>query len=526
MTKFWLRIFGAVLMIAGIYAWISGVIPVSLSYNNVSAVVPLHYVFILFGFLLLVLPLLPLHVIVALLPESKTQGLRTILEGADQVISPSEDVEETARQITKALRNYNRRYYITLFAIFLFLAFVLPFLTSELLDRRAFAAQSTQLSRMVQSIPVDPGSQDHFRSRLDELEPSLENYTSRRTATNELRGLLRAIFPVSGQNRVQFNLRMTAVYDSVLKGHILPGSGLVSHEFLDFACDRTLDPAVTCGSTPTLLGILAVRQGDQGRYLQPYLQARQLLGHAIDVVPSSTSLPAAHNARGLAYGALILRHKEYQQLFADATRRMQFAKALGEDQPLSILALARTADDDFSKAIADNTGAFNTIRSLNNRVDLRLHLLAMIHLDGVKLAASNEPESQFLQSNFDPPDGVSTWQPRHLPTILDSLVAQLNVASRLSSQPEVFVTRAQLFAIAGALHAKYGLSGEWADPQVLAHNAMRDLELAVRLGLPPQNLSPSRAAELRLSWLWTFASMQELYDRLRTDERAMGGTTG
>jgi hypothetical protein len=265
------------------------------------------------------------------------------------------------------------------------------------------------------------------------------------------------------------------------------------------------------------LGLLAIQSGDQGRFLAPYLQARQLLNKAISECPPNVSIPAAYNARGLAYVSLILRYSDYQLLFEESNIRDLVSKELGETQPLSILTLARRADADFERAIATNTSTFSRARYLNNRVDLRMQLLAAIHLDGRQFQPVNEAEASVVHDNLDPPPTPAPrdWNPLNLAAILDTLDAQLTEASTLSAQPEIFFTRAQLYSIAGELNDKYALGRRWADNSGTRRHALRDLETATQLGLSPRLIDQQRAAEFRLGWLWKGSEIRILLERLQ-----------
>lgn len=514
MIQLWIRVFGAALMVAGLYAWISRAILVEIDHWGVAVVIPLHYVLILFGFLLLLLPLLPLHLLVAILPQERTRLLRDFLARAEVVepaISSDAPVETTARQITDAFRRANRRYYITLFMVFLFLAFVLPFLTAELFDRRAFSAQSTQLAQMVQATSIDANSQDLFRARLSELNTSVPEYSGRETATGFVRDVLLALYSTPRLSRQEFEIRVTEVYDSLTRGSTMAGSGLLSESILQFPCDRSIEPSVACAAPGTLVGILAIRQADHGRFLTPFLQARQALNTAIERTSSSAAIPAAYNARALAYVGLIHRYEDYRALFRDPARRSELEKRFGEQQPLSMLALARRADQDFRLALADDKVTYNRVRYLNNRADLRLHLLGLAHLDGVAFLPANAQELHFLQKTIDPPDSSGAWRGQRLQLILDSLGLDLDEAARLSNHPEVFVTKAQLLSIAGELSRQYQLGGRWGDTTYLFRSALRNLQVASQLGIQPQYFAKERAATLRLRWLWRHPEMHEFH---------------
>src|SRR5262249_46823262 len=147
---------------------------------------------------------------------------------------------------------------------------------------------------------------------------------------------------------------------------------------------------------------------------------------------------------------------------------------------------------------------FMKARSLNNKVDLRLTLLHLVHLQNNQLEESDHTDDQFLADNFAPRTGNDEEDNRALEHVLDTLLSELDEAAHLARAPAVFFTEGQLLAMASQLSTKYGLKkDEWRDAGRLRERAIYELGIAASLHLPSGVLNEARAKDFYLESLWT-----------------------
>jgi hypothetical protein len=260
------------------------------------------------------------------------------------------------------------------------------------------------------------------------------------------------------------------------------------------------------------------KQGDQGAYIQPYVVARQFLREALSTLDEKATAPMTHNALGVNYVGFLARYQDYERLFITSNDGLKHLNdALGEQQPLKPLTLARLADDEYEVASKTATDNFARARYLNNRTDLRLSLIASVHLHDSRYDSADQNDRRYLAENVDPPPENGT--PQRLWKILIGLRANLNTASRLVRDPYVLFTRGQTASVTGQLCEKYHYSLPPCDQvNELRRTALSDLESARALQLPARWFSESRAEDLLLVWLWKDPTSRQQLVRLASED--------
>lgn|GEM_PF-2125723 len=518
-----IRVFGLLLTAVSLYYWTKGGDIGTVEYHGVTVSLPLALILTVLGATFFLFPILPLTIFVALAPEALTGWARKVIQEytlpspADGTPVPADPLSE---RLNTFIKHSNRRFWSTIIAILFFVTLIAPFLVTVQIARSSFRQHSNGLIRRLTETRFDASSADAFRRELQEAGPSLESFDS--TATHEIYTILSKLYGPAVTNTPSFERQLSALYDEKIRPHVLQSVGIIDIDTLSLPYQPSLEPIAAKITLLSLLANICNEQGNQGKYIDPYLQARQLLRIALtNKVRDQADLAYTHNVLGVNYADSLRCYSQYLAKLAsrsDASQKIRLA--LGEDQPLSPFSLARSADTHYRLAADASSNSFAKARYLNNSADLRISLLQKAHIHGEPIEGrDNAADEQFIVQNVDPPiQNDPSWHPTRLELILKNLAEDLTTAIDLAHAPRIYFTRAQLYSLAGQLHEKYRFQAAepWSSEERLRALATGDLQTADSLGLPRRFFDPTRANELGLSWLAQSATARLVLSDLAT----------
>ena len=509
-NEMFVRLFGLLLLIVGAVVWFIGFAIIPVSFRGISMIIPLHFILIGIGGILILLPVLPFYFIASMIPGARGERFYNFLEDRfppTRGIAPSGEKGDSVSVVgwvKKEMRHRDRRYYATLSAVIL-LAFVgLPLMVNGLITRRVFNSTSLAIANMVQNHPVAFSAADDFRQQLTLGESAIQSYRGWDTATEATYRILEYLFGDEVTSDSIFYDRLTIIYAEEIDKREPNSTHYLTAEAFDWPCRSAVESLKACQSYITLLASTALVQGRDGQYFRPYVRARQLATAATTQSDTSSPVPAAYNVLGMSFLNFLMNYDEYHQVVQAISR----AKSEGivvpyfdEDVPFGKLRLALLANTAFESAIRTTPTNFTRASYLQNSVLLRIMILARSIIDGEEFDPVDEIEVRFLANITGDLDAQS------LAATISSLDTQLQEAISLASRPEIFFTRAQLYSIAGQISALGMLDGTvWSDTTSLRPKALASMGTAYNLGLPRELFLPDRASSLRMEWLWSHSS--------------------
>jgi hypothetical protein len=524
---FFLRMFGFVLAVLGCVQLHQGGLDLPINYKDINVSLPLHLIFILLGALFLLLPKLPLKLLSELPPVKKSKSLSDYIEKLTADNEPPTEAAELAQYVKGFIRWNTIRFWAVLSSatlfFFLYVAVIQPGLTKQAVEANAFATESARLLRLLQDSPLDFSSADLFRHQLLTTTPLIQRPEYKDSSSFEVYRILSKLYSPGIADSSGFDNQMTLLYDEEIRPHIESDTGILKDSIFKVPYDAALEPINSRVLLLTLLAIVCNEQGGQGRFVEPYIQARQILKTAISLSHDSSEIAYTRNALGVNYAGLLRGYASYRNLFSPNTKAgRRIAETIDEIQPLAPLALARLAEAEYNLASRTSISNFARARYLNNSVDLRISLLQQSHVGGIKFEGNRKAEEDFLSENVDPPAFPlqGGWRPARLPAILQRLRSDLDQAIRLTQDPRIYFTRAQLFALAGTLSEKYGVEPGYLCPRRDSCDlAIADLSTAASLGLSRRYFSSTLARELGLEWLWKWEHGKRQLTILAAEQR-------
>jgi hypothetical protein len=399
------------------------------------------------------------------------------------------------------IRTWGLLLIVTVLALVYF-SFVQPVIIAKSIDQSRFIAYAANLIRAIQDNPLDFSSGDNFRHELLIMTPVLEK-SKAETSSVKLYKLLTRLYEPAPASPNEFESRLTSIYDEDIKPHVESATDLLSPSFLNGSSEKNPEPDSARAVLLTLYASVCKEQGSQGKFIAPYIQGRQLLRAALGLpVKDVRELAYTHNALGANYADTLRNYSSYADFFKTVALREKVSIALKEEQPLSPLALARYADNEYQLAFNYASSNFSKARYLNNSADLRISLINQCHMYGINLKRQDKADQKFVDDNVDlPVQGQGNGKPHHLLQIIQRLQQDLDRAVLLSREPKIYFTRAQLFSLAGALSEKYKCL-ILRPPLKLRDAALGDLGMAASLGLSREYFDEARSVDLGLKWLW------------------------
>jgi hypothetical protein len=500
------------LILLGGILWFLGGLPVRVERGHFVFLVPFDIAIIIVGLLFALLPLLPYYVLSLFLPKSKKEEwYKRLQEMEDRGIGSLEAEEDLPAALQERDRYFNRRYYITLVALVLGagLAFGigLPSVIDRYVKETNFRQSSGRLVRIVHDTRLAFSSADVYRRQIEIATPHIEAFGSRETATADILAVLNRLFAEEIATPSDFQRSLSEVYEERVDSQARSATGALPPTALECPYSPSKESAATKVTLLTLLATLANEEGDQGRHLRPYIQARQLLVSGLEAAKDiKEPLPSLHNALGVSLTSILKKYSEYEALFESEGEVTDILRQdLGGSEPLSRIDLAQAASAQYKEAADEATSRYLKARYLNNSVDLSMLLIVDVHFRRVRFSPQNSSEVHFLEESVDPPPlHGDQWQPLRLPAILARLESNLREATDLAREPDFYFTRAQLYSVAGRLSQTYVFpTSRWSDPGVLYELALEDLSTALRLGMPSSLFAESRAEDFYLDWLWS-----------------------
>ncbi len=499
---------------AGVVVWYRGGYLLPLPLGDLKVAIPIQYLLVILGIVTLALPDFTFKLFTAFLPPRVATVLEEKWPIKDQTPETATPAE-LATFVQSTVKRFDRRYYITLAVVILLVLIIPASIYLQYASKADFRRASRRLARIAQEAPLDFSAADAYRSISLDTDAAVGEYDH--TATYELHHLLRELYPTHVVDPVTFEKNLATVYDSRIRRKVIPSYGTLPREALDVPFDASLDAKDAKVALLTLLGVMCNAQGDQGAYIQPYVVGRQLLREALLAAGSSDTAPLTHNALGVNYVGCLMRHSEYERLFVNTSDVVASLKtALGEAAPLRPLALARLANDEYEIASNTATNNFARARYLNNRTDLRLALIAAVHLRGAHFDRADPNDAVFLNQHVDPPP--TDGPPRQLWKIFTDLRNDLNAAVRLSRDPHILFTRAQLASVNAQLCHKYEVPQVTCNRPELERRALADLESARSMQLPARWFTAARSSDLLLEWLWQNEGTKAAMARLARED--------
>ncbi len=472
-----------------------------------QVLIPVHLFLIVVGILLFVAPqIFPWATGLVLLTVRPTWGHKVLdsLENADYENSGQQENESDLGEILNTVRELksksNRRYF-TVLGLGGGALLVAPLVTAEIVDQRNFLRDCFRLSHLVQHERLDFDSSNVFRRALDEVRPSFRSFAVADSSSDSLFAYLDLLYGTEVVDTALFESALTEIYEERIAQNARRDLGVLLPEALAARETFLGEPPLAVATALTVQGLVALTQGDDGKFVKPYLQARQLLQAATAL---GEDVPAAWNGLGQAYANMIVAHEAYSALFEDAAKPT-LEKTIGELTPQTRVALAREAVECYERSLGIDPSAFARARALNNKADIVISLLREVHENGVDLTIQTSGDREFVNLNLDAPPVPRPvdWKPSGLIAILQRLETEVSQAAILGREPDIFFTRAQLRSLAGALVEKYGLQGNpWMDPEAVRTQVIADLYAARSLGLPATYFEREEATRLGLAWAW------------------------
>jgi hypothetical protein len=520
-----LRAVGLLLLGYGGYLMYRGTAAFPVVYKDITIPVPYDVILAAIGVLLAVQPTLLLNIAAAFLPERKAAGLQKVidsLEGAEPLLIKDTDSPETvATRFNRYVQHDTRRYYLTIALLVILLSVLMPLVVARVNAQRAYDQYGRSLAALVQQVRLEFGSADEFRSVLRQSSPVLDPRAKDSTATVRLSALLGDLYGPGVSSPGQFESALEEMYQECVASRAVNKLGLAP-SVPGVSMRGAQDPAYQRIALYTLLALSANPQGDEGAFVVPYLQARQLLNAADALRPGTDqSLSGTTNALGVAYVGLLKGYGQYDSLMRELSdEEKQMARtALGESVPLTKLELAQRASSAYMGAAQLAASNYARARYLNNYIDLEITLIRWVHLEGQDLIGQSKDAGTANQLRLDL--GALALQAGSNATaaivpILRRHAAALDTAITLSRQPLIMMTSAELYALAGRLAERYKLRDPvWGNVAQLRHDGIERVATAVAMHVPSHRLDEQRLRRDGLVWLFSTREGRQRLDALR-----------
>jgi hypothetical protein len=362
---------------------------------------------------------------------------------------------------------------------------------------------------------------DQVTLYLVSAEPSLNTLLVPESATRSTYGILRDLYSSSVTTVAAFDRRMGDLYERHIRSHVDASTGLIRMGEITLP-DSPLETVKARITYLSVLAVLCNRQGDHGKYLEPYLQGRQLLHRAFQIgAGQQLKLPMTKNLLGQTSASFLKRWDAYEAAYKKIPGLLE---ALGEGQSSVKITLARKALDEYRQSADDSWTALSKSRQINNQVDLLITLVYETHFaknfDPNKVVSGADDEA-FVRAELVPNDDSSF--PVRLVRSLNKRSEDLDTAITNSKSPEIYFTHAQLYTLGARLAEKYSFGKKncppsapalWCNPSALAQAAVDQLTMARSTGLPPRFFSSSEAEALGVAWLWRQADLRRSLEGL------------
>jgi hypothetical protein len=510
----YLRVFGAALAIAGgLILWIGGK-ELSLDlYGGAAFSLPLEYLFIVIGLTLGCMPLVVVYFLALILPDKFEERLLNFADSVDPEYNKLKQ-NPNPQTVTTILQHHihrsNKRSYTFILIGVVFVFLILPWLVTQAISSSDSRRESERLVSLVQETRIDFSSGDHIRERLHEAEGRL---ASSATATSGVYDALKHLYDPSIKNPADFEKAINVIYETQIKPNVSE-TGLLRDDA--FRIKRSSSQArLAPAAYLTLLATVCNTVGDNGKHVDPYLQGRQLLRLAFNYFQATDNVPASHNMAGVNYAGLLKAYGSLEEKFKDEHLAQKVQSALDINGIPSQLSLLRMAKAEYVLAEQQSPSNLAKARSLNNQVDVLLTFLSRIHLEG-RLDPEiirDETDRRFLEDEFAIKMPDKTVDHQQLIEILNRFRTNLTEALKLSRDPEIFYTRAQLFSIGGELSEKYKLN-LWGGSDSIAQMAVTDLHTAASMQMPARLFEKADAQQFYLAWLWRRPNMEIQLEQL------------
>ncbi len=529
-TKKIVRILGLTATLAGIIIWWFGGILWPVTYRELSFTLPLQFVLIAIGSWTAFFPVSLLYILAIALPDPAGARIKkeiektTIPEELPQ-ISDDVDPDSFTRAVNAFIHSTIRSYHLTLAAFLVALLaflFLLPFLVADMIADSNYKKHARRLAQSVQETNLDFDNADHYRQALTNAESSISTFRNSSRIAPKLFDIISTLFEPSVKTDADLRKRQRQLYQSEILRFTDKNAGVLDLSRISTTDDPELDPPEILPTFLTLLATLAVSQGNQGEFAEPYLQARQLLNEAEKIAESrKLQLPTTYNILGLAHSSLIQCWDDYKRKFTGQPGTVEKIRAaLGDGEAIKPLKLAIEADEYYKLALASSNRAFPRARFLNNRVDLRITLLHYAHIRKKEFVPTNDAEREFLRTEIAYGDDAAE-NIQILPGVLTALREDINEALELQQTPIFYFTCAQLQSVSGAIVEKYSIAMEslpWRNPEELKRHSRSDLQIARNLGFEHQYFVTPETDRLGLTWALSPAALpSQLPESLRAE---------
>lgn len=498
-----IRTAGLVLALGGLWLWWSGDVPMNFTLGPVRVAVPAFLLLVVLGLVLLITPTFLIRVVGLAIKSERGQAI------IDKILSeleppkdpaPTEDSLpiEIVRWTTRGFKERDNRYFATVFVIFLFFLTVLPVGLIITYNSLAYQDTAERFARTIQGNVVEFNSADQFRAALVEVEKATSFIRVSNSATYKSHDLASRLYNPNIESDKMFEDTLSQVYTDEIVSRAGTSRPYLLRSEMAAPCRRSVESQYACASYLTLLAGVASSQGLYGEYIEPYLRARQYALEAIAVGGRQAYLPGAYYLAGISYVAQLRLYEDYTRLFEEYQITTEDIPGITERTPESRARLAQLAMDSYERANRQTASNFNKARYHNNVVDLKLGLIHMAYIDSIDFSPKNEAEGTFIRN------ATGAGSPGDLSRILRSLDEDIENALTLSTQPEYYFTRGQLFSVTGQL-VELGIiepsDDILATEEYLIRGASNLLQ-ALDMGISPSLFDSSKIADLHLDWLF------------------------
>ena len=478
--RLFLRILGGLFIIIGAYLWFTDDRSFSLNIFSFTIEIPIYFFVATLGLFLVWEPSLIFDFL------GNTFNSEKILSFAQRIgVFGLTEENPTPVQLAKSLKRQvsidnSKTVFFVLILVFGMFSFV-PKIVSDKISDDDFKDNSKQLVTLIQESRVDFDSADMFRRFIlnNKNILSSEKYSS--SDTGKLFSYLERLFSPEISDQRKFDEILAREIYGEIKEKVNADTQLIESGL--FEIPKCLNDPVEMRSTLlTFFAIVCQKQGKHGKHLDPYIYARQLLNIAFKELPQNAKAPATYNAMGVNYASTFKSYGQYLERFSrNEPMRTKFCDAIGEKKALTRLQLVRKSLMYFEQAFKQSTNNMMEARYRNNHTDMMIEILSSAHLDNINYfkEITDREDEIFLEKHVARHGNKET-----LSRILEELTTEVNIALKLSKEPEIFYTRAQLYSVGYKINVSQSLKIQpWANETWVLNKIHDDLQIAKSLGL-------------------------------------------
>lgn len=421
------RFFGAIIFGWGLYWFWSSEFTLVTVYH---IPLPMQFIFILFGLLLLLIPAPFLTILTVFLPKEKAKDLTEFINSNfnvkqnNPVIQPSDTGQVLADKLNEIIFLTKRRFYIGFVIVLVIFPLIALYIWGIKSSEKAnLIRESDLIIKVVQSNPLRFDRADKYREVLAQT-PNIKKISPDDSSSAKIHKILDQLYNENVADEHSFEVVLKNIYSEEVEKILL------SNDF-DFKKIKTpisdIDPKEAKEALYLLLATMCNIRGENGSYMLPLLYARGILNE----IKSKPNV--YYHVSGWNYGGLLksLCYRKFDE-------HEKIANIVFLNNVPTKLVLATNALSEYKEYSKSENTLLAKLRYENNFVDINIPIIWILRVNGENFQANTPEEKEIL--SLKTADPVKLFQDLH---------KHLETAKKLDQDSVIETTKAQLYSLEG-----------------------------------------------------------------------------